>query len=225
MALTGPLALNAGTYDARSSSGTGNGMLTSNGASPWMRIRHPVGCRPQSGSTSMATKPYWMKRTRSTPPLRPVITIRCAAAVPALISPATIVMSSLGRGHAALGGPLVDLEAGDVRQHGQRRLVLAEQVVLAPLGIELRQRLPEAHLLHHHVRRRAAGEVAELLDLDQVDAPLHRQQGQREGLGDEPRIAAARPHRRAAPPRTPPARGRGWRRSGAPRRRTGRCTW
>src|SRR5439155_17426204 len=85
MALTGPLALKAGTKFARSSRGTGNGMLTSKGASPWMRTRQPVGCRPQSGSTSMATKPYCVNRIRSTPPIRPWMTIRCAAAVPFLI--------------------------------------------------------------------------------------------------------------------------------------------
>ena len=151
MALTGPLALKAGTKDARSSSGTGNGMLRSNGASPWMRIRQPVGCRPQSGSTSMATKPYWVKRMRSTPASVPWTTTRWAAAVPALISPATIVQVLLRRGHPALGGPLVDLEAGELRQHAERGLVLAEQVVLAPLGIELLERLPEPHLLHDHV--------------------------------------------------------------------------
>ena len=57
----------------------------------------------------------------------------------------------LRRGHAALGGPLVDLEAGEIGQHAERGLVLAEQVVLAPVGIELLERLPEPHLLHHHV--------------------------------------------------------------------------
>ena len=69
-------------------------MLRSKGASPWMRIRQPVGCRPQSGSTSMATKPYCVKRMRSTPPSWPWTTTRWAAAVPASITPATIVRSS-----------------------------------------------------------------------------------------------------------------------------------
>ena len=120
IALTGPLALNAGTNEARSSSGTGNGMLTSNGASPWMRIRQPVGCKPQSGSTSMATKPYWVKRIRSTPRLRPWMTIRCAAAVPCFDLAGDDRQVLLGRSHAALGGPLVDREASDIRQHAQR---------------------------------------------------------------------------------------------------------
>ncbi len=101
-------------------------------------------------------------------------------------------------GHAALGGPLVDREAGEVGQDAERGLVLAEQVVLAPFGIELLQRLPEPHLLHDHVGGRATGEVAELLDLDAVDPALDRQERHRQGLGDEPGIAPARPHRGVA---------------------------
>jgi hypothetical protein len=58
MALTNPLALKAGTTDASSSRGTGNGMLRSSGASPCTRTRHPVGCKPPSGSVSIATNPY-----------------------------------------------------------------------------------------------------------------------------------------------------------------------
>ena len=39
------------------------------------------------------------------------------------------------------------------------------------------------------------GEVAELLDLDQVDAPLHGEQCEGKGFGDEARVAPARPGR------------------------------
>lgn len=42
-------------------------------------------------------------------------------------------------GHPAFGGPLVDVQSRGGRQNGQRRLVLAEQVVLASATLEGRQ--------------------------------------------------------------------------------------
>ncbi len=162
-------------------------------------MRQPVGWSPQSGSTSMATKPYWVKRIRSTPPLRPLMMMRCAAAVPALISPATIVMSCF-----AAATPPSEVQSSISKPAMSARTLSGgwyspNRWFLPPFGIELRQRLAEPHLLHHHVRRRAAGQVAEFLDLDEVDASLYRQQGERKGLGDESRVAPTRPDGRAAP--------------------------
>src|SRR5271155_948509 len=42
-------------------------------------------------------------------------------------------------------------------------------------------------------------EISELFDLDQIDPSLNRQQREREGFSDEPRITPTRPYRRAAP--------------------------
>ncbi len=190
-------------------------MSTSNGVSPSTSTCHPVARRSQAGSTSGVRYQLALKHKRGRPARIPVTSSFWAAMVPASTRPAAISTGWRRHGHLTLRHHFVERKRKGVRHHAHRPGERRPTVGLDAPRIEVRGITPEAHEVEDHLGGVARRHIGEFLDDETVQPALHRQQGERQCLGDEARARARaeegrRCRVRRRPRGAPAPRGPGW---------------
>ena len=195
--MTGRFAVSDGVYEPRSSSAIGNEISTSNAASPRTRTRQPVGEQiPRRleivGAVPVRGEAHDLVAAAQPDDGGPLRADRAGGELAGHDRRVAAYRRNLARGR-----PFVDGTARGRGQHSERGPELAEEVLRPPrvIGID---GPAETHQREQQVRRVAARQIRELLDRHRLDVALHRQERERQRVGDESGAAAGRVDRGTA---------------------------